>query len=512
MGLLASGAAAQALPTTDIRLRVVFYPAIVPTAPSDGSKAALTADDVRTVILSPLSKTISSRYPLYEACPYVLSANTTPECDPTNAAILVTTQIYPDPKPIDPTKPQLLVTMRSFDMINGRALATVTPAQTIDLTSLNTSGAAAALKAVTLTSDQISLLLGTPAITGGRVTLFQGYEPYIQLVPTLAKSDDPSYLPLISNLLDRRGLPAVPSQFNAGAVVSGTTPLDAICGRGQRYLVYSVSSENYSHPVSFSTRIQTHASGQLFDCTNMTVIPVGLDQHISVPTTKSPLASLIAIVSAAFVSKSNSWAGTLQFGGLVSAFVDTDPDSIAVRDSVSDRALQGLVDNLCVALDNQPTPPPVPALEPLVVRVQTAATAKNLTPQQIAARSGARAAFAAVQKAQKTGTDAQLAAALVAFNRAIQVERAAGVRGNLLEAESLVDLPAGGSSNSSQASLAAGTTAPAQPAAAGTALVSIDVSNFVAPSPPPLKCHDPRLDIAPGAGANATDARWKLAH
>jgi len=416
--------------------------------------------------------------------------------------------------------------MKSFDMITGRAIATLALVP-LDLSALkpgHSDGISNALKAIVPAADQVSVLLGTPSIIGGRLSLFQGYEPYIQLVPTLVRSDDPSYLPLISNLLDRRGLPAVPSQFNAGAIASGTTPLDAICGRGQRYLVYSVSSENFSHPVSFSTRIQTHASGQLYDCTNMTVIPIGLDQHLSVLTTKSPLASLITILSAAFVSKTNSWAGTLQVGGLVSGFIDADPGSIAVRNSASDRALQGLVDNLCTSLANQPSPAPTPPVPPLPVRITSAAKVeKKQTQQQVEAAKAEQAAKAAmavlvtaVQNAAKSGSAAQLTKARAALDKAIQANKLAAtpaIKQNPVNFQANLTIPGGTTAEP-------GTTPQTNPAAApqtvaagaGTALVSIDVSGFVARTPPPLVCHDPRLDKSTGTAIPAGDPRWTTLH
>ena len=479
---------------------MVFYPAIGVPVPSDAKKNQLTADDVKTNVLKPALDNIEAGYPLYDACVYDVTAPAS-ECDPTSAAILVTTQVYADPKPADVTKPQLLISMRSFDMINGRAIATVT-LQSVDVGALLSSGAATVLKSVALTAGQIALLLGTPSVTSGKLSLFQGYEPYIQLVPTLVKADDPTYLPLLATLLDRRGLPSVPSQFNAGAVASGSTPLDQICGRGQRYFVYSVTSEDYSHPVSFSTRVETHASGQLFDCTDMTVLPVGLDQHLSVLTTKSPLASLIAILSAAFISKTNSWSGTLKVGTLVSGFVDSSPDSLSVRDSVSDRALQGLVDNLCTTLENQPTtaPPPLPLI---TVRVENPPSKQ--TKQQAQAVADVRLAYAQVQR-MYFGTSAQLSFAVSNLSKKLQIAKAVGVRTESLDAL-IVKEPAG--------VVPAPAPAPAapnlQPAAAGATLAAIDVSGFIAPSPPPLKCHAPRLDHE-REGVNAADKRWTTLH
>ncbi len=300
----------------------------------------------------------------------------------------------------------------------------------------------------------------------------------------------------MSNLLDRRGIPSVPSQFNAGVVASGSTPLDTVCGRGQRYLVYSVSSENFSHTVSFSTRVQTHASAQLYDCTTMSVIPVGLDQHISVLTTAGPLGSLLHILSLAFVSKSNSWSGTSAVAALVSPFIDTDVDKDSFKDGVADRALQGVVDRLCVKLKQLPAPPPPPELPPLIMRVPLSsnpATKMTLQRAKTDAKGHLDRANAALAKATIKGTPAQQDTAFKIQASAVQMYVAAALKAPSASAD-------GGSNSSSPPTT---TQTPKQP---GTTLVSLNVSGFLALSPPPLTCHGRRLDR--WSGSSADPGRW----
>lgn len=517
--LTAAPAAPNVPAAADVRLKVVIFPAVGLPYPATGT-AIYSATQPKTDVLDSLASKIASAYPLYSACEYDPTVVPAPACDPTTASILITTQFYADPQPADPKNPNLLVTMRSFDMVNRRALATVslTPIDVSTLTPAGTVDPDAALKAIAPGPDKISQLLGTPSITNGQLTLFQGYEPYIQLVPTLVNPNDPTYETLVANLLDRRGLPSVPSQFNAGTVASGSTPLDSICSRGQRYFVYSVSSEKFSHPVSFSTRIQTHASAQLFDCTNMTVLPLGLDQHENVLTTTGPFASLIGILSAAIVSHSNSWAGTLQVSSLLGAFIDGAPDSVTIRDHVADRALQGLVDNLCTTLANAPTPVPAPSLSPIAVSVtipvstpkavKTAAPTKAATPPPAAlkAKTALDAAQTKLVAAAKTNDKKQVATAVANvqkashnYNLVLQAVGSSALAKLINNATTGTTSTAGGSG---------GGTAPQAAPQTTTTLVSIDVANFVAQAPPKLICHDPRLDHANETLNASPSPRW----
>lgn len=488
--------------TPDVRLRVVLNGAL----PYPTSRTPIfTSEQVKADIIDGVLSTIKNSYPLYSACQYDTSVAPV-TCDPLSAAIIITTQLVEDPQPADPKHPDLIVTMRSFDVLHRQAIATIS-LKPIDLTTLTPKGTVApdaALKTIAPTTDQISLLLGTPSITNGNLTVFQGYEPYLQLVPSLVNSNDPTYLTLMSNLLDRRGLPSVPSQYNAGTVSSGTTPLDTICSRGQRYFVYSVTSENFVHPVSFSTRIQTRASGQLFDCTTMTVTPIGLDQHENVLTSTSPLAALIAILSKAFVSKSNSWTGVLQVSALVGAFVDGKPDSTTTRDHVTDRALQGLVDNLCTTIANTPTPPPAPPPPPLTVLIpQPPSAPASSSPAVVKATT----TLAAAQKfllATVQGNDKEeIAKAISGFKKATADLKTAQEQQALKQRALAAPVPTTG------VGLVKTTPAVQQPAAQQSAatLVSIDVGNFLSLTPPRFECHDPRQDHANDPHASPSP-RW----
>jgi hypothetical protein len=488
---------AFATPTTgraasDPRIQVVIYPAT--GLPADGAAAVLTVKNVSAIALKRLNDSITKSFPLYSSCLYDPTIAASRGCDPARAAIVVTTDFALDPKSTDPTNPLFIVTMRSLDVTNGRVLATLPLSVKVDtLDKTAADPIKDALNPLALSNDKLATLLGTPVIASGRLALVAGYEPYLQLVPSLSKADDPSYLQLMENLLDRRGLPSVPSQFNAGAVSSGNTPLDAICGRGQRYFVYSVSSENFSLPVSLSTRVQTHASGQLYDCTNMTVISVGLDQHRTMLTTAAPLAALLTLLSKAFVSKSNSWTNTIQLGALTSKFIDATPDTITVRDHVSDRGLQGLVDNLCTTLANLPTSAPIP----MPTLPASTATAKPLTSPKSVRRprdvnQATYEANTALAQALASGKPAQFAHARVL----VQKQKAVVAK-------------------SQQTTASTPITATAQPSNTASAnLVSLDVAGFVARTPPQLRCHDPRLDHAneapPPSPSPSSTPRWTI--
>lgn len=492
IGALGGAAFVCALPTaahadtgnTDVRLRVVLY-----QASGVGSTATetvpFTTKDVSADVYTPLLAQIKNSHPLYAACSYDLS-KTTAECDPSIANVLVTLQFTADPKSPKPDKPRLLATMRSFDMINGRTLATLSLG-TVDPSTITAGDPASvkdALSPLVPSATQISTLLGTATIANNGLSLLHGFEPYVQLVPTLTNADDPTYLPLLANLLDRRGIPSVPSQFNAGVVASGSTPLDVICGRGQRYLVYQLSTENYPHPVNFSTRIETHASAQLFDCTNMTVVPVGLDEHMSVLTTQTPLTSLLAIIETVFFPNAKALSPVpLKAIGLVSPFVDADPEKDPVKHSVADRALQGLVDRLCSRLDHMPSPPAAPAPPMIVMRVPTSTT-QPLTRQQ---RIGRAEQTLSLDLNKAKNDQAKRKKAFARFNATM----------------SLIDIEPPPPEQGKNPTPAA---AP-QPATQSTAtLVSLDVSGFLAPSPPPLKCRGRRLDRMPDPPA--AGSRW----
>jgi hypothetical protein len=509
---------------TDVRLRVVFYPAIIaPPTDDAATPARFSADDVQANLLQRVATRIMSAHPLYFTCFYDL-AKPTPDCNPTTANILITTQFNPDPKSTDAAHPDYTVTMRSLDVINGRFISTQSLGTLKDsaLTAVaNASPVAKALADLVPSADVVSKLIGMVTINNGRLSLFQGYEPYIQLVPTLANSNDPSYLSLMTNLLSRRHLTGVPSQFNAGVVASGNTALDVICGRGQRYLVYGLFSEPYGHQATFSTRIQTHATAQLYDCTTMSVIPVGLDQHVNVLTTKGPLTSLLSIIQAAFFWQSKDVSPVpLNVIGLVSPFVDAVPDSDPVKHSVADRALQGLVDKLCTRLDElaKATPPFVPALPPLVIRVT--GPGKALTSAELQQRRQAKADMLrakadmeSAKNALETAADtlhaarsADQAKARAAFDAALNVYetkmKAYGTASRKYEKMGAVGSNAFADNQSAPQPPPA-----AQPGAPqGPTLTSLDVSGFLAPSPPPLHCDGEQIDKWSGSAWDP--GRW----
>ena len=355
-------------PRPDVRIRVVFFPAtVIPPQPdASGVVASLpyTGQDVSAAIMPSLVQAVQQRQ-LYDACLFDGSA----ACNPGSANIIITTTFKTDSVGSTTASPTFDVTLNAIDMVNRRALNSLSQARVAlskdDVLGSNGGVRKTALQLLNITPDRLTPLLGAPTILDGKLALVPGYQPYIQLVPTLANANDPTYFGVFQNLLARRGLPAEPSQFNAGAVTSASTPLDAICGLGQRYLVYSLNIDQIPMTQNFSTRLEAHANGRLYDCNDFTVTPVGIDKNTHVITSKGSLASIVAILTAVF-TKSPGFAKSITVATLTSDFIDTKPDSQTVRDQLSESALRMLADRLCFTLDQraaEATPEPIlPAL------------------------------------------------------------------------------------------------------------------------------------------------------
>jgi hypothetical protein len=377
-------------PRPDVRIRVVFFPAtVIPPQPdANGVVASLpyTVQDVNAAIMPSLVQSVQQRQ-LYDACLFDGSA----ACNPGSANIIITTTFKTDSVGSTAKSPTFDVTLNAIDMINRRALNSLSQAA-VALSKDDVLGSSGvrktALQLLNVTPDRLTPLLGAPTILDGKLALVPGYQPYIQLVPTLANANDPTYFSVFQNLLARRGLPAEPSQFNAGAVTSASTPLDAICGLGQRYLVYSLNIDQIPMTQNFSTRLEAHANGRLYDCNDFTVTPVGIDKNTHVITSKGSLASIAAILATVF-TKSPGFAKSITVATLASDFIDTKPDSQTVRDQLSESALRMLVDRLCFTLDQhaaEATPEPilpalalaaVPSPGPSAVAAQTQETKKT---------------------------------------------------------------------------------------------------------------------------------------
>lgn len=365
-----------ATPRPDSRLQVVFYPPM--GLPLKVGSLTITASDLTGAKdpITTLNNAINDNFSVYESCVYDVSKAATAGCDPTTAAIVITTQLQQDPVDTsDPSRPAPPTTysaiLRAFDMRGAREIFRYSlniPADAAD--------APTALSALNLNPSQLALLLGNAVVVNGQLELVQGYQPYVQLVPTLQSSNDPTYLYLVKTLLQNRDITTVNSTFNAGTISSGSAPLSTICGFGQRYFVYSVVSDPYPKPLSFTTRIETHATGELYDCTDMTVIGMGVDQHRNLLTTKSSVASVLGILATVFTRSNVFWVQALKVGPAVSDFVDEIPSTSAVTMSTADSALQVVVDNLCTQLEKKnklaTSVAAAPPLGPLIVRVPVA--------------------------------------------------------------------------------------------------------------------------------------------
>jgi len=200
-----------------------------------------------------------------------------------------------------------------------------------------------------LSTEQLRELLGTPILADGALTL-AAFSPYVQLVPETAT--DRKYIDILAHYLAQRRIETVPSAFT-GLDASGTgTPVaTTICQNNPRYLHYTVSTRQQQRPLQFRTITYAQATGQIIDCGDPAA-PIAFNSFTptSVTNTKGPIGSIVTILTQAFVSKSNSWANVGAVGNSLGSFIDVDPTSASVEQSVYNASLRTLVDDMCLAL------------------------------------------------------------------------------------------------------------------------------------------------------------------
>ncbi|HEX3465963.1 MAG TPA: hypothetical protein VHS78_18085 [Candidatus Elarobacter sp.] len=333
------GSATRAADTAQaVQIRVVFLP--LSGAPNDAVANAAQQG------LSGLATTIDGANPLYLACAQTAGdANTA--CDAAQAGVLVSTVLRAG------KDGAFTLVLNSFDVIGHRALGSVQKA--IAAKSDGTPDDTVIATALKLSGTEIRTLIGTPVVRDGTLTLQAGSQPFIQLIPDVA-SNDPSYVALLQNLLAKRGIASVPSQFNAGTVTSGNVGADALCGLGQRYLVYSIAKRTEDRPLSFNTRVETRASGHLYDCPTRSDLAFGDTARTFATNTKQSLSTYLTLLGSLFVSKNKSWENAITTGGLVSTAFDVAPEKI--QDHTAEITLQKFVDRFCERIKALPTPPP----------------------------------------------------------------------------------------------------------------------------------------------------------
>ena len=424
---------------TDARIRVVLFP-FAGTASDAVRKAGQMA-------LPRVAKQINDGNPLYWACLQdAASAGTTTAtaCDASQANVIVSTTLRAA------SGGDATLVVQSVDLSGHRTLGSIqkTIASRTSLTSASSDATTAAnlTGALDGLSDaDIRVLIGTPAVRDGRLSIQPGFQPFVQLVPDVSSSD-PTYVAVLQNLLAKRGIASVPSQFNAGTVTSGNAGADALCGLGQRYLVYSVANRTEDRLLSFNTRIETRATGHLYDCPTHSDLAFGDTAHAFAPNTKLSLAPVLALLGSLFVSKSNSWQNAATTGTLVGAVVDVAPEKLQER--TAEITLQKLVDSLCDRLEDLPSP------QPAVAVVQNAIPTPSPSPSPVPSDFSGRHGILGTPSGAKLGA------------------------------------PPVSASRTTGTSATAGTAETALP---------LDIGNFLSDTPPPLRCGRARYrDPSPG--------------
>jgi hypothetical protein len=380
-------ATASAVPAADAGLRVVFFPV---TGPDSDTNVDTVQTQLKTAFAS---KDFRNANPLFTVCVQDPSAAVKPtdDCSAARADVLVSTTIR---KADDGSE---TVTLSSLDVAQRRALGTIGPRTIATKDQEPTTIPDSVKKALTLSDAEVRTLIGTPAVANGRLVLQSaGFQPFIQLIPDVA-SNQPNYIGVMQNLLAKRGIASVPSQFNAGTVTSGNVSADTLCGLGQRYLVYSYATRPEDRILSLNTRVETRATGHLYDCPTRSDLAFGDTARTFATNTKASLGPILSLLGSLFVSKTQSWQNATATGGLITAVVDRTPADI--QDHTAEITLQKLVDNLCDRLSalpppSGPSPTPSPSPSPTPGRAATPTPAPTETPITVQVASPAPAASA----------------------------------------------------------------------------------------------------------------------
>jgi len=188
-------------------------------------------------------------------------------------------------------------------------------------------------------------------------------EQTLQLVPAPVNATDPDFEPILEHILEDRGVAAQRSRFTASALHG---PRDTItCPGAQRYLVYRVRLDQYPHKLRASTFLSAYTEGFVIDCTAPAYRPSAAAQYgKSFPQTSNLLNDFAAVL-VALKPKVQTAAMT---GGIssFSKLVDVDTGTKDVQTTVASVALEKMVDNLCIRLDEyaEPSPSPSPSGAP----------------------------------------------------------------------------------------------------------------------------------------------------
>ena len=217
-----------------------------------------------------------------------------------------------------------------------------------------------------LTAAQVGQLLGASQVKlDGNLSLTvaptaaPGSEQFIQLVPGSLNSTDPDYVPLLTKLLNDRGIAAQRSAFTLGAI--GSNPGGSFCStRGEQYLAYTVNTKAVPNPFIGTTRMNTTVTADYVTCAGRDV-PTEGDARTVIPTSKTSALTFTTIFGAIWTRL--AWTAVNGVIGTASGFADLDPNSTLVRSAVGETALRNMVDNLCRRLAYA-TPAPLPTGTP----------------------------------------------------------------------------------------------------------------------------------------------------
>lgn len=310
-----------------------------------------------------------------------------------SACYLADTPAAHDPCLISTTDAKTIpVTMTAATLVDHHTTGQLT----FDVTDTQAATLTAAFRGL---RASLNKLFGTPSLNNGVLSL-SGYSPFLQLVPETAT--DRKYVGVLAHFLAAQRIQTTPSQFTGIDASPGSASASSICQTSPRYLHYSVEIQQVNRPLEFRTIVETHATGNIIDCANpASRITFTNTQRASLPTTKSSFASLIGILTLSFISKTNSWGNTGSVATSIAGFVDLDPASVVVEQSLYDRSLDGLVKDMCGAINRRkeidaqakPSPPlPNPGIvgtQSTTVAPTTPGTATNslgvgdlLVPQQ----------------------------------------------------------------------------------------------------------------------------------
>lgn len=308
----ASGATTASRPAS---AGVLIKVAVIPPAGEDATKSPLGG----------LADLVNKDFPLYAV--WVVGSRYCPlptgeQCNPIDATILIRAASASTAQHYDLT---------AIDIVDGGVIASV---KDLDLSSLNDSDVAA--------------LLGTPTVAGGKIVLNRGYQQYLQIVQAPTGNKDVDYAPVIAELLARRGVTAVRSNFTSAQL--GSAPGSVICTSGEKYFVYSVSMTSNSNFITGQSRVDASAGAFIADCASMTTIPFGGQDAAFLPTTSASLAAYVTLLSLGFPHWLK-WTSVTQGALAFSKIVDVDPTSYIIRDDVATVALERGIDQMCQRLD-----------------------------------------------------------------------------------------------------------------------------------------------------------------